>query len=77
MARYYTPQQQAAIKSWLCELQDIIPDQHPAKRDRATKLVGLLDAHPSHPASLITYEFGRLRAIWRRLESSSLLPGER
>ena len=77
MARYYTPEQQAAIQSWVCELQDIVPDRYPAKRNRAWQLVDLLEAHPTDPYCLIEYEFRRLKTVWRRLDRSPLLPGER
>jgi len=73
MAIYYTEEQQDQIRSWLLELRRIVtPNEFPTHRDRARELVSLLDQHRVHPASLIAYEFGRLRKIWRRLEKRSL-----
>ena len=71
MARYFTDREKAKIQGWLLELQAIIPDRFIAKRDRARELVALLDENPTHPACLISYEYQRLRKIWRRLETQA------
>ena len=69
MAIYYTDQQKAEIAGWLLELREIVnPADFPANRTRARELVSLLDQHKVHPASLIAYEYARVRRIWRRLE---------
>ncbi|MGD0522495.1 MAG: hypothetical protein ABR866_17785 [Candidatus Korobacteraceae bacterium] len=71
MAIYYSDKQKDEIREWLLELQAIIPDRFIAKRDRARELVALLDENPTHPACLISYEYQRLRKIWRRLETQA------
>jgi hypothetical protein len=69
MARYFTDREQAQIRAWLLELRRIVnPVDLPAHRERACELVSLLDQRPTHPACIISYEFCRLRKIWRRLE---------
>ena len=72
MAIYYTDQQKTKIREWLLELREILtPDKFAPNRERARELVSLLDQRPTHPTCLIAYEFGRVRHIWRRLESQS------
>jgi hypothetical protein len=78
MAIYYTDQQKKQIGEWLLELREIVtpgdfniasPSEFSPKRDRARELVALLDQCRVHPASLIAYEFDRVRWIWQRLEA--------
>jgi hypothetical protein len=68
MARYFTDREKAEIREWLLELREVVnPVDFPANRDRARELVSLLDQRPTHPSSLIAYEYARVRRIWRRL----------
>jgi hypothetical protein len=72
MAIYYTDRQKDEIRAWLLELREIVtPDKFAPNRERARELVALLDEHPTHPACIIAYEFGRLRRVWRRLENQA------
>jgi len=79
MAMYYTDEQKRQIGEWLLELREIVtpgdfntasPSEFSPKRDRARELVAQLDKRKVHSASLIAYEFDRLRRIWRRLEAN-------
>jgi hypothetical protein len=70
MTIYYTDTQKAEIAKWLLELRRIVnPIDFPVHGDRARELVSLLDQRPTHTASLISYEYARLRRIWRQLDA--------
>jgi hypothetical protein len=72
MARYFTDGEKAEIQGWLLELREIVtPNEFPTHRQRACKLVALLDQRPTHPACVISYEYKRVRKIWRRLDAQS------
>ena len=80
MAIYYTDQQKKQIGGWLLELREIVtpndlristPSEFRAKRDRAKRLVALLDQHKLPRHSDIANDYDRVRRIWRRLEADS------
>jgi hypothetical protein len=85
MTMYYTDREEKQLCKWLLELRDIVTpgDNDTAssgeflpRRDRARKLVGLLDKYKTDPHCGFAYEYSRLRPIWRRLENSLSQVGE-
>jgi hypothetical protein len=79
MTIYYTDGQMKQLGKWLIELRAIVtpgdyniasPREFLPNRERARKLVSLLDKYRTDPYCDFAYEYSRLRPIWRRLENS-------
>jgi hypothetical protein len=79
MTIYYTDRQEKQLGKWLIELRHIVTpgdyniaslSEFLPNRDRARKLVSLLDKYKTDPYCEFAYEYSRLRPIWRRLEKS-------
>jgi hypothetical protein len=77
MTIYYTDGQKKQLGGWLLELRAIVtpgdyntasPSEFLPRRDRARKLVGLLDKYKTDPHCGFACEYSRLRPIWQRLE---------
>jgi hypothetical protein len=85
MTIYYTNGQEKQLGKWLLELRAIVtpgdyntasPGEFLPTRDRARKLVVLLDKYKTDPHCGFAYEYSRLRPIWQRLENSLSEVGE-
>lgn len=80
MTIYYTDGQKKQLGGWLIELREIVtpgsyntasPSEFLANRNRARKLVSLLDKYKTDSGCDFAYDYDRVRRIWQRLEANS------